>query len=716
MRRGIRAPLVGFVGLLPLLTVGPAAVPAPRPTEARWQAPAPALPDITPLPASATARLGRAAHALRVHAFSPDGKLLAVSDWKHLYLWDARTGRCRGVMEGRYIGSRSRTVADGRTLYAMPGICAAAFSPDGAILATGGDIPCLCFWNTATGKQIGKTRYDKGGIHYLRFTPDGNQVLVGGYEAQFWDVATQRVVRTFTTPGRKDRSVNVWAAALSPDGKKVAAANDTALWIWSADGKLLHKIPQDSRAHPRRMTFSADSRTLIVNPSAGERLRRWDVATGKPLGGEAEDETPRTARLARFSADGRFLVWTIDDISGGYASGYGRTLFVADTARERELLRRDVQPPASFVLSADGKTLAVAEYDGGMYLLDMKTGKRTLTCVEAPRPVVGLCYRDHGKRLLSLTDDGMVHDWDTKKAVERRRLAVPLPAKTLPHRLAPDCKRVALVDAQGGVRVWDLETGRERWREPRALSQPFDKEGLPPQPRILLEFAPDGQTLVGICGDRGTRWTTWDTASGGKQHRWGRWSFQAVALSPDGRRLFAGIAEQLCAVGVWELASGKEVERVTLALAPARDGGRLRKTEVTDILSSPDGRAVAVIEGVVIRTFPNRGGFNGIRINERRVHIWERAAGRRPRLLAAPVGRALAFSPDSKLLAWVEGGYGLAILNRTRGSIHKTRGLGQADVTTLRFAPDGKTLAAGSVDGTILLWDVEKVLREPPTP
>jgi WD40 repeat protein len=36
-------------------------------------------------------------------------------------------------------------------------------------------------------------------------------------------------------------------------------------------------------------------------------------------------------------------------------------------------------------------------------------------------------------------------------------------------------------------------------------------------------------------------------------------------------------------------------------------------------------------------------------------------------------------------------------------------------VTALAFTPDGKTLAAGSVDGTIALWDVTQY-KEPKTP
>jgi hypothetical protein len=103
MHRRIRTPLAGFLGLLALLVADSAAVlaplwaaPAPEANNPGWQEPAPPMPDIVGLPPGTTARLGRAAQPLNPHAFSPDGKLLAASDWKHIYLWDVRTGKRRG--------------------------------------------------------------------------------------------------------------------------------------------------------------------------------------------------------------------------------------------------------------------------------------------------------------------------------------------------------------------------------------------------------------------------------------------------------------------------------------------------------------------------------------------------------------------------------------------------------------------------------------------
>jgi WD40 repeat protein len=628
---------------------------------------------------------------------------------------------------GEYVGCRSRTLsADGRIRAALPGVCSAAFSPDGAILATGGDIPSLCFWDTVTGKQIDETKYDQESIRYLRFTPDGKQVLSAGFEPRLWDVATQKVVRTFPTPETKETWGKVWTAALSADGKTVAAANVRAQYIWNAaDGKLLRAIPQENWAGAGHITFSADAGTLIANPRVGESLGRWDVTTGKPLGAPPKEEGQRRARTVGFSADGRFLAWTTDDINPGHARGWGRTLFVADVAGEKEILRRKVEPPASFLLSADGKTLAVAEGNGAMVLLDTMTGKLLHTCVEAPQPVLGLCYREQGKRLLSLGADGTLHDWGTKDGAERRRLRIPPAAKEFPHRLSPDGKLLALADANGGLRVWDLEAGRERWREEKVLAihepllslKPWANDAPLPPPRVVLEFSPDGRMLLGACGSDAKQVTAWDAASGVKRRQLTSSAFQAVTLSPDEKSLIACVAEeQGCAVRVWDMASGNQTRRVPLKPVPGRSDGEAKKTEVTDLLVSPGGKMVAVVEEVVTYLYPNRMRFNGADVAERRIHLWERKGGNEPRVLTTSGCRALAFSPDGNRLAYAEAPFALAIFDIPGGKVHKTRGLEQPDVTALLFSPDGKTLASASSDGTILLWDVAKVLQEPPQP
>jgi hypothetical protein len=95
--------------------------------------------------------------------------------------------------------------------------------------------------------------------------------------------------------------------------------------------------------------------------------------------------------------------------------------------------------------------------------------------------------------------------------------------------------------------------------------------------------------------------------------------------------------------------------------------------------------------------------------------LWDAATGREVRRLALPArGRAvstnLAFSPDGRTLALTSargaGGAGVQLLEVGSGSLRHEFAGHHGLVTQLVFSADGKVLASGSFDTTVLLWDV----------
>ena len=95
------------------------------------------------------------------------------------------------------------------------------------------------------------------------------------------------------------------------------------------------------------------------------------------------------------------------------------------------------------------------------------------------------------------------------------------------------------------------------------------------------------------------------------------------------------------------------------------------------------------------------------------IHLWKLDATREDahtKLLERFWGLhiALTFSPDGNILVGSEGGR-IKLIDAVTGKEYGTLTGHTEPIEALVFSHDGKTLASSSMDGTVLLWDWEKV-------
>ncbi len=494
-------------------------------------------------------------------ALSQDGKTLAVAAGEGIHVWDLAQGR-----ELRQVKCQ--------------GGFSVAFAPDCTAAAVAG-AEGVRRVDLIAGKET--MLLEKHLAYFLSFSPDGKTLVTGHYlrGTDLWDAATGR--RRLRLPAGTDACGTL--VDFSPDGKLLALAGDSGpptLWD-AATGRKLHRCWIDSRT-TGALAFAPDGKTLAAAGRNG-RIQFVDVATGEPRMPFAQP--PDVFGRVVFGADGRWLL-TTEDPEEILPVG-AVCLWDAATGKLLHQYRCDARS-GRVEPSADGTVVAAFDMPE-LRFFQATAGVRS-----------GELHGEHGYRTYALSGDGArvattnpaggtIRVWDRAARKELRR--IPGRAELTRLVLSPDGTAVAAAsvklivsrnghsasgveDADGTFRVWDVVTGRERWKRSDVRSQ-------------TLAFSPDGQWIAtsgqapAPDGDiaPSTEVRLWDAATGADV--WVRQRHtQAVAgfaFTRDGRTLAtAAMDGEVC---LWEVATGgvrrsfRAHEGGVLSVSFSPDGGRL---------------------------------------------------------------------------------------------------------------------------------------------
>jgi WD40 repeat protein len=326
----------------------------------------------------------------------------------------------------------------------------------------------------------------------------------------------------------------------------------------------------------------------------------------------------------------------------------------------------------------DGKTI-VSNADGTVQWWDVTTGKRVRPDVHIEHKGHCLAQSPDGKLLASSGVQGTVRLWD----IASGQPAGPHAAHSEPVMSvtpSPNGKLLSTLSRDGTIRVWESVTGKQV-----LLIQPDSAKSV-----FATCFAADAKSLI-LAGETGTL-CIWDLVKNRLQRRMEGPDASVVqlALAPDGNTLAMGTDNG--AVLLMDLRTGKEMRRF----------GQ-EKSGIGALAFSSDGRAILTLSI----------DWNGVGEKSHAIHTYDIASGKQ--IYGTDVfqeaGHPFAFSADGRKYA-VRGENGVCIRDLSTGNVLQeltdTAIETDADgfVSALAFAPDGRSLAVGSSEGSITLWEV----------
>jgi WD40 repeat protein len=590
---------------------------------------------------------------------SPDGsRLAAIDDARALVLWDGRTGAALATWPTGLPQPEKLRVA-----------------PDGARAVVWGYDPAIELFQLASGrKQHLDTKDEVAGSDFL---PDG-ELVVAAEDVTVRDPTSLAVLRRFALPAP--------AAALRvrSDGLIAVSSTDGSLWLWPRDGE-----PRAlSRSGASSLAMQFDEGGRLVQIGADQVVRSWPtLGAGVSTVLYSDQRTMPRSLLAGPGA--RVLAAGMFDFDGA------RRTAIFDGAGVREA-------EGDAVAWSDDPRWFVADHKGPLTLVEARSGRSVLALAAHEDEVRALFA---GGLLASASLDGPAFLWDLHRGKETG-LLLGHTGEIVLALASPTGDRALTASLDGTARIWS------RAGEEVALLQ---GEGE----LLAAAWSADGGSVYLGGLDRAVR--RFDAANGRLlATHGGAAPISCLAISPDGKSVLSGALDGRLELLDADLGSprtlGTALDAVTAA-AFAPDGLRVASAHADGTTRLWDARTGAPLalrpeaapvdepgdhEGATALFFSPDGArlFAGRPTGETLVFDARTLAP-----LATLEGRALRLSPDGRRLA-AAGSSAILIHDLAGGPVQRLEGQ-RAAILALAFSPRGTSLASGSVDGRITLWDLE---------
>lgn len=621
------------------------------------------------------------AHSDGVSALTvtPDGRyLISGSNDNLIKIWSLRESKLVRTLRGH-----------------SDSILALALSADGSLLASGSRDKTVRLWKIPDGRLRATVEGHSQPVRAVAVSSLGEIVFSSeGFRVRTWSVRDGGPLDRINTPSE------VTTLAMAGPGLLAVGLRNHLIQLWSWPGAELLRELAGHRAVVDGLSATAESDLLISR--AGDGVRVWSLPDGRPLsalGGEDPGYGP-------LGVGSGFLAAT---------RGNGVVLRSFSQVRELPFLPESVEVGkhdnrvASISVSPDERLFATTSDDGATKIWSLSDGLQTAQLDYAASTEDSLSLGSSSLVLGSTSGIRVFSINDLPRLPFSGRLLTPAKGPVTAVAVSADGSRVA---AAPSLEIWSLPDGRKE----QTIDSPIKDVGV-------VKFSPDGKTLAfGSSTFAGVGlWSVGETARvlrGPVYSRYGDLSF-----SSDG----AFLASASDRVVFWSVGHQRPVASISATVEPA-----------SSVRFSPSGRYLGMASGrdLTICALGEPGCLSAMEPS------MELELPSRSRVVVSPSGGLaasvrpdgrieirslpdwvlrltleghpkrvgpLAFSWDDQWLA-SNGGVGekgIKLWSLSSGRGKTLKGHRQAP-DVLVFSPEGRFLASGSTDQTVILWSIPK--------
>lgn len=524
------------------------------------------------IPLTAPSKILPATDAVHAVALSPDGTKLA---------FGSKDGQVKLV-----------NAADNKELFKLEGhagsVTNVAFSPNGQTLASCGADKTLRFVNVANGQLLGVVTAHSAATNAVAFSTNSAQAFSAGADGylRVWQLPPTPAKPIAVAP-----QAPITTALLAPDNASIlTAGHDKIVRQTAIAGKETRALSGPTAAI--NSVAVSPNNALLAAGAADQRVWLWNNANNQPLGSilahagpvAAAQFNPASTQLMTAGGDGLVKFWLVphnplkslshpDAVTIAISSADGKKLVTggvdkivriwnpANLAMERQFPGHGASITA-LAISANGQLLVSGAADATIRIWNQATGKEADILTGHTAPITSLSLNSAGTQLLSTSEDGTVKLWQLP-IVAPKTLVHPDQVTSL--AVSADATKLITGGQDNTVKLWNPATG--------ANERNF---GGPTLTVTSVALSNDSKYVAAGSADK-------------TLHLWGfgdakvlqKLTFpnivQAVAFTPDGQFVFAGLADGV--IKMHKSVDGKEEKTFAghkgaiagLAVAPKGD-------------------------------------------------------------------------------------------------------------------------------------------------